>query len=127
MPRATNSAAAGSPPSTASASGDSQTARRVDRPTTEPALGGSRDPDDRLAIESRGSPKPTARSRPAASSPPEASAVEKRDPFSSPNSCEPRQLAAGPPIQLTERPVEGRICRDGDDEDVRRGRPTADR
>jgi hypothetical protein len=31
---------------------------------------------------------------------------------------EPGQLAAGPPIQLTEGPVEGRIRGNGDDEDI---------
>ena len=61
---------------------------------------------------------PTARSRPAGSSPAFASEVPKRLPVSSRNATRAAELAAGPPVELVERPLERGVRGDGDDEDV---------
>ena len=65
-----------------------------------------------------GSPMPTVRSRPAGSSPAAASDVAKRLPVSSPKAASAPELAAGAPVELVERALEGGLPDDGDDEDV---------
>ena len=70
-----------------------------------------------------GSPMPTARTRSTGSSPAAASAVRVALAGQLPERGERRELAAGAPVELAERPIERRVADDGDDEDVGRDIP----
>ena len=93
-------------------------------PAAQPALGGRADVDDGLAVELAGVADADRQERgPPAVSPGAARAEVKRLAGSSPNAARAAQLAAGPPVELAERAVEGGLADDRDDEDVGRDVP----
>ena len=118
-PRATSSAATAASPSSAIGERREPDREALDRPAAEPSLGRGGDPDDGLAVERRRVAEPD-RQHPAGRG---LAARRQRGRVALAGELAERderlELAAGPPVELAERAVEGRLGGDRDDEDVR--------